>query len=405
VDGPLLGPCTLWEVGEDPAAPDISQLAAVLGDIAEGVTVQDAAGRLIYANAAAARMAGYASAEAMTRDADHVIEQFELLDEMGKPFPPEQLPGRQILQGRPADEVVIQFRDPDTGYARWSILNATPIHAPDGRLLLVVNLFRDITERKRQTDALREAMLERDRAMTDLQNALRVRDEFLSAASHDLKNPLATIKATAQLLLRRLDTPGEVNTERLRDGLHRVDAIATRAARLVEELLDLSRVQMGQPLELERQPTDLIALAREVTSEHQQATERHTLVIQSPEPALLGDWDGLRLGRVLSNLIDNAIKYSPDGGPVLVRVARDGDWAVVAVEDRGIGIPEAELSRVFQRFQRGSNAVERAGGSGIGLASAHRIIESHGGSIAVQSQEGTGSTFIVRLPVKSDGRV
>ena len=199
--------------------------------------MQDAAGRLIYANAAAARMAGYASPEAMTRDADHVIEQFELLDESGEPFPPEQLPGRQVLQGRPADEVVIQFRDPDTGHARWSIVNATPIHAPDGRLLLVVNLFRDITERKRQTDALREAMLERDRALTDLQNALRARDEFLSAASHDLKNPLATIKATAQLLMRRLDAPGEIDAERVRDGLRRVDAIATRAAGLVEELL------------------------------------------------------------------------------------------------------------------------------------------------------------------------
>ena len=119
---------------------------------------------------------------------------------------------------------------------------------------------------------------------------------------------------------------------------------------------------------------------------------------------MLGNWDGLRLGRVLSNLIDNAIKYSTDGGPVLVRVARDGDWAVLAVEDRGIGIPAAELGRVFQRFQRGSNAVERAGGSGIGLASAHRIVESHGGSIAVQSQEGAGTIFVVRLPVKSDGR-
>ena len=108
------------DVGEDPAAPDISQLAAVLGDIAEGVTVQDAAGRLIYANGAAARMAGYASPEAMTRDADHVVEQFELLDESGEAFPPEQLPGRQILRGQTADEVVQILERSASSAGRWN---------------------------------------------------------------------------------------------------------------------------------------------------------------------------------------------------------------------------------------------------------------------------------------------
>jgi signal transduction histidine kinase len=102
---------------------------------------------------------------------------------------------------------------------------------------------------------------------------------------------------------------------------------------------------------------------------------------------------------VLSNLLDNAVKYSPDGGPISVRVARDGEWAVLEVADHGIGIPSSDSMRIFERFQRASNVERRIGGTGIGLASARHIVESHGGTIAVRSEEGAGSTFVIRLPL------
>jgi signal transduction histidine kinase len=185
----------------------------------------------------------------------------------------------------------------------------------------------------------------------------------------------------------------------LSDGLHRVDTITTRAAALVDELLDLARMQMGQPLDLERRPVDLAALAREAISEHQHATERHTMELQVRDAELVGLWDQRRLSRVLSNLLDNAIKYSPAGGDILVELRRDAGHAVISVADHGIGIPSTELDRVFERFERGSNVGERISGTGIGLASARHIIESHGGSIEVNSEEGAGATFIVRLPM------
>ena len=114
---------------------------------------------------------------------------------------------------------------------------------------------------------------------------------------------------------------------------------------------------------------------------------------------LVGEWDVARLERVLGNLLSNAIKYSPNGGEIAVSVRAEAGQAVLTVQDRGIGIPPADQPRVFERFERARNAVGRIGGSGIGLATSKQIIEQHGGTIAVESREGQGSTFTVRLPL------
>jgi signal transduction histidine kinase len=156
---------------------------------------------------------------------------------------------------------------------------------------------------------------------------------------------------------------------------------------------------MGRRLDLNRHPTDLVELAREVAQERQQATERHTIRVEADGPRLVGLWDARRLGRVLDNLLDNAVKYSPDGGPIDVRLRRDGAWGVIDVTDEGLGIPEADQRRIFERFQRASNVEQRIGGTGIGLASAWHIVDSHGGTITVRSQEGSGTKFTVRLPI------
>ena len=119
----------------------------------------------------------------------------------------------------------------------------------------------------------------------------------------------------------------------------------------------------------------------------------------------MGYWDTTRLERVISNLISNAIKYSPDGSEVVIEMMREDDeatsWAVLKVRDQGIGIPAKDLPFIFDRFHRGSNVVGRIEGTGLGLASARQIIEHHGGTIEATSQEGAGSTFIVRLPLTS----
>jgi signal transduction histidine kinase len=136
-------------------------------------------------------------------------------------------------------------------------------------------------------------------------------------------------------------------------------------------------------------------------AEHQQTTERHELRLES-EAELIGAFDISRLRRVLNNLVDNAIKYSPQGGDVIVRLGHEpADTAVLEVEDHGLGIPATDVSRIFDRFQRASNVEGRFAGTGIGLASARHIVESHAGSIEVDSREGAGTLFRVRLPLRS----
>jgi signal transduction histidine kinase len=187
----------------------------------------------------------------------------------------------------------------------------------------------------------------------------------------------------------------------VREGLARIDQTATRAAAQVDELLDLARLQMGGPLELERQSVDLIELTRGVLAQHGVASDRHELRLESDEPEIVGDWDEPRLRRVIGNLVDNAIKYSPNGGLVEVRVSREGDEAMLAVRDHGLGIPAAEMERIFERFQRAANVIGRIKGTGLGLASARHIVEAHQGTIRVESREGEGTTFTVRLPLRS----
>jgi signal transduction histidine kinase len=185
--------------------------------------------------------------------------------------------------------------------------------------------------------------------------------------------------------------------------VNRIDATATRMTDLINELLDLSHLQISQPLELVRRPVDLIALIQQVVAEQQQTTHRHQLRIESAVTELVGDFDAARISRVIANLISNAIKYSPRAPEITVQIAREeiggAPYAVVTVRDQGIGIPAEDLPYIFEQFRRAENVIGRIKGTGIGLASVRQIVEQHGGTITVESVEGEGSAFTVRLPL------
>jgi PAS domain S-box-containing protein/excisionase family DNA binding protein len=267
-------------------------------------------------------------------------------------------------------------------------------------------VYQPLRDAARRVEGILVHMVE----VTDLVHARRQvealaaeRDAFLAAASHDLKTPLTTVKGTAQLLRRWLTRPGHIDHERLVAGLDTINATCNQMLGSINELLDVTRVRLGQPLALERRPTDLVALTRNVVALQQAATDRHRLHLQVAVDTLVGMWDAGRLERVLGNLLSNAVKYSPQGGEVHVAVAWEDDprgrWAVVRVRDHGVGIPATDLPHIFEPFYRASNVRGRVGGSGIGLAGARRIVEQHGGTISVESREGEGSTFTVRLPL------
>ena len=286
-------------------------------------------------------------------------------------------------------------------------------HVARGRMLGTI-FFASSTPGRRYDDEDRRTAedlagrcalaIDNARLYEQARRALQVRDEFFSNVSHDLKTPLTTIKGIIQLLMRR-SLRGEVDPQRLVPSLEKVAVTVDAMRSQIDDILDLTLLQPGQALALRLRPTDLVELARGVVRAHRRMTERHTIVFEAEVSALTATVDAPRIERVLNNLLDNALKYSV-GGTVAVRVGREesaaGAQALLSVRDEGIGIPAADRERIFDRFHRAPNVQGRADGTGLGLTSAAQLVRQHGGTIAVESEEGTGSTFTVRLPLGPD---
>jgi signal transduction histidine kinase len=247
--------------------------------------------------------------------------------------------------------------------------------------------------------------LDNARLFRTAQDAVRVRDEFLAAASHDLKTPLGVIRGRAQILQRHAGRLSGPEAKRITDGLSSIDSTVGKMTRLVDSLLDVTRLHMGQPLPLNLEAVDLVALAHRLAAEHQITTDRHRLQVCATANELTGIWDASRLERLLNNLLGNAIKYSPSGGDVTVSIVTEtgpeggADRVVLAVEDHGLGVPSADLPHILDRFRRGGNVVGKIGGTGIGLAVVRQIAEQHGGRVTLTSREGDGTRVTVRLPL------
>jgi signal transduction histidine kinase len=226
------------------------------------------------------------------------------------------------------------------------------------------------------------------------QEALQVKDQFLSIVSHELRTPLTTMKGYAQLLTRTLkDDPDS------RRWAASIDAQIGRLSRLVDDLLDVTRFSRGQ-FELRRKETALAPILDDTVSRFRIISPQHTVRVDGVDRDVKGVWDRDRLEQVLNNLIGNAIKYSPEGSEVTVSARREGDAVLITVRDQGIGISKEDQDRLFDRFYRASP--ERRGGAtglGLGLYVTRRVVEAHGGTVGVESEPGEGSTFYFTLPL------
>jgi signal transduction histidine kinase len=231
--------------------------------------------------------------------------------------------------------------------------------------------------------------------------AQRVKDDFLSIVSHELRTPLTSISGYAQLLEGRVRDRG--NGAKELEQLRVIRTQSTRMRRLVEDLLDVSRIDRRGGVGIEPEPIDLAEELRGVVARTQREHADREIVIDAPETlAIEADRD--RIGQVLTNLVDNAVKYSPGGGPVRVSATPDGDGVIVEVRDEGIGIPDALNDRVFDLFfQAESDAQRRFGGLGLGLYISRAIVEAHGGRISAErnAAAGHGTVMRVRLPVRA----
>jgi PAS domain S-box-containing protein len=233
------------------------------------------------------------------------------------------------------------------------------------------------------------------------QQAARVREEFVSLVSHELKTPLTVIKGHVQILDRYL-RGASWDRDKITQLRERLETQTNRLELLISDILDVSRIQQGRlDLRLE-DGVDLVELVTSFLAHFEDTpdrSEKHLLVLDAAEP-VVGSFDRLRLDQVLSNLITNAVKYSPRGGEVRISVRRVGDDAEITVKDQGVGIRKEDQESIFQPFQRGEAASRGITGTGLGLYISRQIVEQHGGTISVASRPGKGSTFTVRLPIR-----
>ena len=291
--------------------------------------------------------------------------------------------GRVAATGEP-----MRFENEARGLQRWFDVYATRLEdAGSGKVAV---LFNDITERRSAEENLR-------RLAAELAESDRRKTEFLATLAHELRNPLAPISNGLQLM--RADGSDAQVKERARNMMERQ---LRHLVRLVDDLLDIARISSGKvELKKERVELDTVLGSAVESSMPLMTSAGHTLDVRMPPEGLQVVADGTRLAQIVSNLLNNAVKYTPDGGRIEMAARREGDDVLISVTDSGIGIGQDALPLVFEMFtQVGRNRDRSQGGLGIGLALVRRLVELHGGSVTAESAGiGLGSTFTVRLPL------
>jgi signal transduction histidine kinase len=278
------------------------------------------------------------------------------------------------------------------------------VEEPDEALLAVLDAVGQqvglFLARRRAEDHVAELLVRERTARTEAEAAIRAREEFLSVAAHELKTPLTSLRGYAQLLEREFERHRPPNRERIHRAASTIQTQSDKLGGLIAQLLDVSRIQSGK-LAVEQRPSDLSQLVRDVANAARGQLRGHTLKVEVP-PNVEAFVDPLRVEQVLTNLLDNAIKYSPQGGPIEVAVAAPDPvrgMVELAVTDRGIGIPPEDRPYIFERYYRAHTA-NYASGMGLGLYISHQIVELHGGQLRAEFPSAGGTRFIVTLPTR-----
>lgn len=359
-------------------AAELGQRAAELNTIFEAmpgaVYVCDASGQLVRVNEQGVTMVGMEDGEKL-RPIESLIQQEELLRLDGTPMSLEEYPLYQALRGITQTNVRFAMRHHRCNAPVPVQFSASPIRDEQGKIIGAVGIAADITE---------------------LYSLERQKDEFLGIASHELKTPLTSLKGLTQLTRRRLERSGAPEAQYLA----RMEYAIRRMETLVNDLLDISRIESGK-LALRLEPVEFISLCRQVVDEQTAATDRQ-IDFDAPAEPIEVEVDVDRISQVLTNLLSNALKYSPLGSPVTLTLTRYDSTVAFTVRDQGTGIPSAELPHIFERFYRVPGVEVQSGsgvGLGLGLYITKEIVERHGGCISVESERGKGSAFHVGLPL------
>lgn len=338
------------------------QLEATLESMLVGVLAVNNKGRITVLNHVARQLLQLPSENSVGADYREVIK-----DERVK-----ELIRRTLENG---EELVEELAFTVGTTERYFQAQTAPITGDNKEIMGEVTILSDITELKRL-----------DQMKTD----------FVSHVSHELRTPLTSIKGFVSTLLA--DTEGYYDLETRREFLQIIDQECDRLTRLINDLLNLSRIEAGRALELILKPVDVVDIAKKIVEIQKNYTSKHQFVIdvKGTIPTIVADED--KVDQILTNLVSNAVKYSPDGGEVRITIQEDPETGgvLVAVKDQGVGIPKDVLPRLFQRFTRVEG--RKIAGTGLGLYLTRHLVEAHGGKIWVESEEGKGSTFYFTLP-------
>lgn len=341
-----------------------SQLAAIVDSMAEGVIAVDGRGSVLLVNAVARTVLDLPAGELISRPAGEVVRH-----------PPLQEVLQRMLRERQRLTLEMRVFHPEEHVLR---IQGVPCQgSADAAGPAVVVVIQDITELHRYE---------------------QLRREFVANVSHELKSPLTGIRSLTETLLGgAVDDPA--NNRRF---LQLIDAESARLAGLVEDLLQLSLIESGA-VPLHRLRVELLPLLRSLSAAFEpQLARRRVAVTLKVEPGLAVQADPDRLRQILSNLLDNAIKYNREGGSVTITAVPEGEWVRVDIADAGVGIPAADLPRVFERFYRVDKARSRElGGTGLGLSIVRHAVEAHGGRVWAQSDPQDGATFSFTIPASA----
>ncbi len=353
---------------------------SLLEFVPDGIVVVDDRGMVVYVNATAVSLFGWAPAEIVGQAVEVLMPARYRAGHDGHRKGYAEAP-RARPMGIGVD--LAALRKDGTEFP--AEISLSPLrHAGSGWAIAAV---RDATERRR-VEA--RALLYRQ-----AREEVRARDEFLSVASHELRTPVTALHVQVQMLDRVLTRGGA--TPPVRERIDALDRQVRRLAGLVEALLDLSRIRLGR-IELTREPVDVSALVREVAGPYQSDLDLargSSIRVVAPEP-IVASLDRVRIEQVVANLLSNAVKFG-EGKPVEVRVERVPEGVRVQVSDHGVGIPPEQLERIFGRFERAAPA-QHYPGLGLGLYVAREIVEAHGGRIRAHGEPGQGAVFSVDLP-------
>jgi PAS domain S-box-containing protein len=337
-------------------------------------------------NVGAERLKGYRADEIIGRH----FSAFYTQEDLG-----EDVPGGALRRAREDGQWQSEgWRVRKDGSRFWASVVITTLTGADGRHRGFAKVTRDLTERKRNEDALR-GVLEREReAAARLRELDRMRGELVTIVAHDLRAPVGVIQSLVQLLLTEWDTwtdPDKI------DALQRIAGRTETLSGLVDDVFDLARIEAGQ-LVTDAVPIDLERIVHQVVADVRTTDPDRDITLDVDPAATRAVGDERRTWQILSNLVSNGVKFSSPDTPVEVAVWREDGQVVVAVTDHGLGIPEDQQPSVFERFRRLPGA-KGTPGSGIGLFIARSLVEAQGGRISVESAPGLGSTFRFTVPV------